>query len=538
MANHGSRPLRGLESTGQSSIGTARFGRMFRWLDPAMAPAGPAEEAAVREVLTDLARLMVTTEFADAINEGKSHPDTPITESEPDDENPTVPAGYTYLGQFIDHDITFDPTSSLQRLNDPDALEDFRTPRLDLDSLYGRGPNDQPYLYEKPGRGRFVLGPDRGIHGMVRPDLQRTADETALVGDKRNDENKIVAQLHALFLRFHNKVYDQTAASFGPGEQEAHFLQTQRIVRWCYQWIVLNDFLPKVCDQAIVEKVMPAPGDRAPRLQFYTAHEGQAYIPVEFAVAAYRFGHSMVRPSYQLNDVARSTARFEQGGKSFDFARIPIFVVPAMASTDALNGFGEHKPQLPPDWGIDWSFFFGTIGGSKDDRQIPQPSYRIDAFLVDPLGKLPEFAGGISPFESLAFRNLQRGVSMGLPSGQSVARMMGAASVLSDEQLFSVRNEGENLKPFQAGTDLFTQHKSWLSGRAPLWYYILKEAEVEHHGHHLGEVGSRIVAETLIGLAWHDHYSYLFQMPRWNPSQEKLGLSDKLDMLELTRFVD
>ena len=544
MAGHGSRPLRGLESTSQSSVGSARFGRMFRWLEPAFTTNGPADEQAVQKLMKELAEHMVTSEFITNITDDGSKPtstpDKPITEAEPADENPTIAAGYTYLGQFVDHDITFDPNSSLQRLNDPDALEDFRTPRLDLDCLYGRGPADQPYLYAKPERFRFLLGDNRGIAGMDRPDLQRTADGTALIGDKRNDENKIVAQLQALFLKFHNKVFDQLAPNYTPSQREDQFLETQRIVRWCYQWIVLNDFLPKICDKQIVKQLMPTPGQRGPHLTFYSPHGGDAYIPVEFSVAAYRFGHSMVRPSYALNDVAKSTAKFEIGSKKFDFARIPIFVAHAAKSTDAMNGFGEKAPQLPPAWGIDWTFFFGKLGtAGAGAKQIPQPSYRMDASLVDPLGNLPEFAaaGVPSPFTSLAFRNLQRSVSMSLPSGQSVARMMGVKTVLSDEQLWSVKNEGESLEPWAEGTTFFQANKKWLEGAAPLWYYILKEAEVMHHGHHLGEVGSRIVAETLIGLAWFDHYSYLFQMPRWTPADEKLGLGANLDMLELTRFV-
>ena len=431
--------------------------------------------------------------------------------------------------------------SSLQRLNDPDAVEDFRTPRLDLDCLYGRGPADQPYLYQKPGRAKFILGENRGIAGMDRPDLQRTADGTALLGDKRNDENKIVAQIQALFLKFHNKVFDQIASRFGPGQRGDQFLEAQRIVRWSYQWIVLNDFLPKICDKQIVRQLMPAAGQRGPNLQFYKPHGGDAYIPVEFSVAAYRFGHSMVRPSYSLNDkVLSGTATFSFKGKMLPFGRIPVFVAHATQSTDAMNGFGELAPQLPPAWGIDWAFFFGKLGTARSGaKQIPQPSYRIDASLVDPLGALPEFvaAGVPSPFASLAFRNLQRSVSMGLPSGQNVARMMGAKAVLSDEQLWSVKNEEESLVSWPEGAAFFQANKTWLQGAAPLWYYILKEAEVMHHGHHLGEVGSRIVAETLIGLAWNDHYSYLFQMPRWTPAEEKIGLGATLDMLELTQFV-
>lgn len=537
--SHGSKPLRGLESTGQSSIATAKFGRMFRWLEPAFSPNGAGEEQEVVGMLAELARMMVTTEFSENLQKGDTTPDAPITEAEPADESPRIAAGYTYLGQFIDHDITFDPASSLQQFNDPDALEDFRTPRLDLDCIYGRGPADQPYLYEKPSRTKFILGADRGINGMHRPDLHRTADGTALIGDKRNDENKIVAQIQALFLKFHNKVFDELGARFPAGKEDDRFLETQRVVRWCYQWIVLHDFLPKICDSSIVKDLMPGQDHRGPNLQFYLPHDGDAYIPIEFAVAAYRFGHSMVRPSYALNEKAFSTATFPFNGAQIKFGRIPVFVAHAKASTDAMNGFGEFAPQLPSAWGIDWAFFFGKLATAKKGQpQIPQPSYRIDASLVDPLGDLPEFAaaGVPSPFASLAFRNLLRGFRMRLPSGQRVAQMIGV-NPLTEEELWSKRNEEETIQGWPEGVAFLNSHRKWLEGSAPLWYYILKEAEIRHHGHHLGQLGSRIVAEVLIGLAWCDHYSYLFQMPLWTPEHEQLGLTKSLDMLELTNFV-
>ena len=538
---HGSKPLRGMESAAQSSIVTGKFGRMFRWLPPAFQPANDKESEDVVTLLESIANLMISTEFNDRVDkDGEATPDTPIDEPEPDDENRSIAAGYTYFGQFVDHDITFDPASSLQKENDPDALEDFRTPRLDLDSLYGRGPDDQPYLFLRPGRSLFILGPDRGVAPMKRFDLARTPDNTALIGDKRNDENKIVSQIHALFLAFHNKVFADLASRFaGPQDQQARFLETQRIVRWCYQWIVLNDFLPKICKPSVVKTVMNADGGRAPKLEIYQPHSNSAYIPVEFSVAAYRFGHSMVRPSYLLNDVAKSTAKFKsKGGKTTPFSRIPIFVPVSAAPTDAMNGFGE---ALPIAWGIDWKFFFGTMpAATKGVRQIPQPSYRIDATLVDPLGALPEFVPQFpagSPFASLAFRNLLRGFRMGLPSGQAVARFL-ETNVLSEENLWTKKGKGDSVLAWPEGKNFYNANKRWLLGRAPLWFYILKEAEIDEKGHRLGEVGSRIVAETIVGLAWHDHFSYRFQNPKWTPADEQIaGLTKNLDMLELTKYV-
>jgi hypothetical protein len=108
-----------------------------------------------------------------------------------EEDNQNLPAAYTYLGQFVDHDITFDPTSLQQQVNDPDALTDFRTPRYDLDSLYGRGPDDSPYLYEWTDprfRGIKLLAgrnPDADVDGtpLTRQDLPRNEQGRALIGD-------------------------------------------------------------------------------------------------------------------------------------------------------------------------------------------------------------------------------------------------------------------------------------------------------------------------------------------------------------------
>jgi Animal haem peroxidase len=567
MTQHGSGPLRGLVSTQQSTIGTAKFGRMFRWLPPAHEWRNSVEQVEIENVFEQLAKAMVTNEFNDKIdaNEGKgefhiivngkkvSTPDAPITVGEEADENTDIPAGFTYFGQFIDHDITFDPASAIQMRNDPDALEDFRTPRFDLDCLYGRGPSDQPYLYEKKSaavpsdRKTFSLGASQGINGMHRPDLPRFGS-TALIGDKRNDENKIVSQIQALFLKFHNTVFKKLGV-IKPGlSDDDRFSEAQRIVRWTYQYLVLNDFLKKICREDVYEDVKPNPKKgRGPNLKYFNAH-GDAFIPVEFAVAAYRFGHSMVRPSYLLNNQAKSTAKFRHKGEAHDgaefpFARIPIFVARSALPTDSLNGFGDVDRGLPPGWGIDWTFFFGKCKSTNSaGDKIPQPSYRIDSRLVDPLGKLPEFVpqeakGERSPFVSLAFRNLLRGASLGLPSGQSIAKMMGVEDPMTDPELWESRFDGDKQIPWEAGVTILADSKGWLEDNAPLWFYILKEAEVREKGHRLGKVGSRIVAETFYGLAWCDHYSFLFQQPGWKPQDEFAELAN-IDMLKFTKFAN
>src|SRR6266581_5504399 len=222
---HGS--TRGLERVQASRQFAGRFGRMFRTLEPADFD---------KKDLQCLAAAMVAE---------REDPPTPEGQDDPE-ENSAISAGYTYLGQFIDHDLTFDPTSSLQRDNDPDALVDFRTPRFDLDCLYGRGPDDQPYLYEADGV-RMLLGrPLTGNpHDPNTRDLPRNSPapgnpRRALIGDPRNDENVIVSQLHATFLRFHNRIADLLHGA------DADFHTVQRLVRWHYQWVVLHDFLPTI----------------------------------------------------------------------------------------------------------------------------------------------------------------------------------------------------------------------------------------------------------------------------------------------------
>src|SRR5262249_24934047 len=156
---------------------------------------------------------------------------------------------------FIDHDLTFDPASSLQKLNDPNSLTDFRTPRFDLDNIYGRGPDDQPYMYQD-ARVRMALG--RVLTGNpadpIAPDVPRCAPTSgakrALIGDPRNDENVIVSQLQAAFLRFHNRMADVLGAK-GPDD----FPTVQKHVRWHYQWVVLNDFLPTILNAKTLGEV-------------------------------------------------------------------------------------------------------------------------------------------------------------------------------------------------------------------------------------------------------------------------------------------
>src|ERR1700674_2249288 len=278
-ARHG-MPLRGLMSIKRSPLFQGRFGRMFRSL-PA-AKYGKDEN----ESRTNLMKLgdLMTSSF-----------DPP--KDAPDTEESGIPALYTYFGQFIDHDITFDPNSSLIKHTDPDALTDFRTPALDLDNVYGRGPDDQPYMYDGH---KFLLGDKIG--GAGDPSAQDLARNNAnprraLIGDPRNDENAIVSQLQGLFLRFHNRTIKDHPEIDPPTD----FDKIQKIVRFHYQYVVLNDFLPRIIHSKVLADLKTNGRFDREKLKFFH-WKNEPFMPVEFSVAAYRLGHSMIRPGYRLND--------------------------------------------------------------------------------------------------------------------------------------------------------------------------------------------------------------------------------------------
>ncbi len=499
---HGALPPRGLNATASSSISQGRFGRMFRHL-----PSSSPEDSS----LADLAKVMIQE-----LENGEL--DKPLG-TDDDDENvgtlPSgelrLPAGYTYFGQFVDHDITFDPVSSLTRQDDPDGLVDFRTPRFDLDSLYGRGPSDQPYLYAADGvhlaLGREVPSPA----STVGHDLQRNGNGRALIGDPRNDENMIVSQLQATMIKFHNTVLDQVGGEHPNLGKEDVFKLAQQQVRWHYQWVVVHDFVARLVGEDVVADILkpvpyvaPGVGEVTivePDLKFY-AWDEEPYMPVEFSVAAYRFGHSMARPSYLINEIA--TKKTPVPGVN----RIPLFEHTA-EERESLSGFQE----LPDQWTVQWRFF---LPGIEDAANLPQPSYKIDAQLSHPLGALPDAIAapevmglGLEPdlAQVLAARNLFRAKRLGLPSGQDVALAMGIEP-LTEDQLFG----GENVKGLQQST------RDDLAGRAPLWFYVLKEAEATSDSQGLGPVGGRIVAEVLIGLLAGDPLSFLGVRPNWKPT--------------------
>lgn len=463
VTTHGNKDIRGSKRVPLSSVSEGRFGRMFRRLQPA--PTYTIDQLAL------LAELMRETVPAPG---GWAAAPT----LQPGGDNPDIPAAYTYLGQFIDHDLTFDPNSSLQQQNDPDALHSFRSPRYDLDSLYGSGPVDEPFQYRR-GTTPPRLLVESNVEGVE--DLPRTSQGIAIIGDPRNDENVIVSQLQLLFCKFHNKVAAEVEIDATvPAEQK--FEETQRRVRWTYQQVVVFDYLPRLAGQDLVDAILrldPTSGVPDITLRYYRARNN-AYMPVEFSVAAFRFGHSQVRGIYDLNNSVTNR---------------PIFVP---GEADPLADLRGLRP-LPAGWTIDWGHFLNLPGAN------PQPSRLIDSHLVDGLFTLP---GHDKPLPLL---NLLRGQTMSLPSGQDVARYLRASTVLTQAEM---------------GTGVLDP--------TPLWFYILKEAELLSDGLRLGPVGGRIVAEVLLGLLAIDTTSWVNVDPAWKPTIPTAG--DRPTLVDIVTY--
>lgn len=483
-SEHGLNEPAGIDLVPHSRFHHGRFGRLFRNLDAAEY-GGTREET--EEALAALAATMVDPLEPGQTGggEGGGWQSTPADPARGD--NPGIPAGYTYLGQFIDHDITFDPASSLLRSTDPNALHNFRTPRFDLDSVYGEGRDDEPFLYDRDSGKEKLL-----VEARTEPagefDLPRNTQGTALLGDPRNDENVVVSQLQVIFLRAHNKLVGTVGG----------FEEARRQLRWHYQYVVVNDFLRRrIVPEGVMNTILPAgaPIDWCKLCHCRFGHS-LPFMPVEFSVAAYRFGHSMIRPRYDVNGVITDRPIFAPGSQRGD--------------GQDLRGF---QPLLS-QWGVDWSLFFELSDGR------PQASRLIDTHLAEGLASLPDAAP-----PSLAFRNLLRGVVLGLPWGEAVAKALGEEP-LSEAEIGLV----------EAGLD-----EKWLSifkDRTPLWYYILREAAVRSNGLKLGPVGGRIVAETLICLLAGDLFSYPNIEPGWTPAKEGVipQAGEDFEMADLVRF--
>jgi hypothetical protein len=455
------------------------FGRLCSNL-PAWTPAGfdPDRDA---EAITQHFMDIANSEMIEAPGKTPEEiaQDNELIEQLENEFGSTIPAGYTYFGQFIDHDITFDPASSLMRRNDPNGLLNHRTPRLDLDNIYGQGRDQSPYLYDSEDRDKFLIGQ---VKDSNLRDLPRNSQGRALIGDMRNDENSMVSQLQLAFLLAHNTLIDR-ARDAG---LDNPFEQAQKTLRWLYQYIVWNDFLTRITQKDVhkcamcLDKVCGKGKQWQLGLDYIYKWKYQPFMPVEFSVAAYRFGHSMVRNSYQTNQPHRGFGNFA-----------PIFDNTDATVPDDLRGFRPMLKENVIQW--DWFLEMTTSRGP-----FPQRARKIDTKLSNALSFLHEDEAG-SPMNVLAFRNLLRGWRFELPSGSAVARKF---------CLDPIEIDGEH---------------------DALWFYILKEAESQpgnKAGQSLGQLGSMIVCATFAGLLQGDPNSWVNVEPCWTPDKDPLLTED------------
>ncbi|MCF6369815.1 peroxidase family protein [Rhizobium halophilum] len=512
MHGHGVRGMKRETLHSFDGIGDpGKFGKMF----PHLLPLHADDEA-----LFELAKAM-----RDKGQPGEN-PDT-------SGDNQKIPAGYTYLGQFIDHDITLDTTPLDQQKADPKATQNFRTPALDLDSLYGDGPAIHPYLYQRDQDtfkivpklliGRTGESPDQnGNQIPSQPnDLPRNQVGHALIFDERNDENLLVAQLHLLMLKFHNAVVDWLKDGGSTLQGTALFLEARRIVTWHYQWIVLFDFVERLTEPGLINRIKKD-GRRFYRFKL------RPYMPAEFAAACYRLGHSMIRETYSHNRVfGPEPGTFANGtlGLLFFFTGKSGKIVGELAPEPPEPPPSPQK-QLPSNWAIDWRRFFDIEGEGGPDFGF-NFSRKLDPFIAPSLHKLPGLRSDPTEQEereaNLAFRNLRRGVQIGLPSGQAICRAMNIEPMTPEE--------------VAAGSDGAAAKKHGLHEATPLWYYVLKEAEHYHQGQRLGPMASTIVAETFLGMVHGDTESFPWRRSNWKP-ELPCQQDGHFTMADLIRFVN
>lgn len=396
-----------------------------------------------------------------------------------------IPAGFTYFGQFVDHDVTLDISSSIEVFTDANTINNMRSPALDLDSVYAGGPGLRPFMYVFPGSGpdsaiKFQLGTNTldgtggpggpsGIGGMIQQtdfDLPRTCNplnpalspNTAIIGDPRNDENLIVSQFHHAMLVFHNKVVEMLVIAGVSGDI---FTAAKRIVIHHYQWAVVHDYLKRICGE-------PAVSDALTNVN--APINSPFRMPVEFAVAAYRFGHSMIRNQYWLNFNFPSASLAEV----FQFNRNPELPLHSMRVVD-FNAFFDTGIVVP----------------------INNKAKKIDSGLSNGLESIPGESG---IFAILASRNLRRALCLGLPSGQGMAQMF-SMTPMSEAQL----KQGLPLDE----VNILDSHSKLLLRKTPLWYYVLRESMVLQNGDQLGPVGAKIVADTFVRMLKRDGNSFL-----------------------------
>ena len=433
---------------------------------------------------------------ADDMASALGRPGGPMHDTRDRTPDSEIPAAYTFFAQFVDHDITLDTQTQLRDTELSDSainkLGNLRTPTLDLDCVYGFGPEASPHLYDSSQEGRLLVGSD--VEGRRNShDVPRNAQGRALIGDPRNDENIFVSQLQMVFLRFHNRLLVRYP-----------FEEAQRVARYHYQYVVWKDFLRRVCDPGVFEfaddrlfgshKTFPLNKTAICIHDPATGHH-RVCMPVEFSVAAYRFGHTTVRSEYAVNGDFPSIELFDERFQS--------------------EGFG----QVPPELVVDWRFLLDIEPGFTYQR-----TKAFDSLLTDELIRMPDPVVGAratTEERSLAFRNLRRGVVLGLPSGQSVAAQLRDLGYPGIDPSFDLQFDNDDVFA-RAWQCIDNSLRSCLEQHTPLFLYLMREAALAGEGLHLGPVGSALLLEVFGAMLTCCQDSFLSQ-EGWAPDEDIAG---------------
>ena len=330
--------------------------------------------------------------------------------------------------------------------------------------------------------------------------------------DTRNLDNLLLRQLHVLFLKFHNEairqLQDKPGAECSLGAESGAgtlFERARRLVCWHYQWIIRHDYLPRILHTDVWN-----------HQQNRTLHKkGSSFsIPIEFSLAAFRFGHSMVRNAYRLNCRQQRVVIGE------------------------LMALGQKASPIPDDYLIEWGTFFDglpTSGPQASAAYIDTSISRAMHGLSPGTIRLANKQEAPDP-ANLPVRTLLRGARAGLPSGQEVAdALLGRGRIRSDDRLSVPQLTKDTCD--RSGSVLA---KNGLGGNTPLFYYILKEAELKAEGLTLGPVGSHIVSEVIQGALEADPESYLaavgpkWELPLWRfPSGARRPINSLIGIVQL-----
>jgi hypothetical protein len=445
-------------------------------------------------------------------------PDAPGTDRGTKDDSATLPAEYTYLGQFVDHNLDFDQTVQPTANVDPSTLTNFESFRFDLNNVFGGGPAVDPQLYAADGRHLLVAGTlgtpqadgfptvtgNNGVFDLARDPVTGVAN----LIEPRDDETQILSQISAAFIAFYNDFIDQ-------GDTYA---QARQLTEDYYQEIVLTDILPAFVGQSTIDKYLQIGGNGQVTVNTPNLPDAN-FTPIEFSVGAYRFGHSLVRNNYHVNDILPTGSDFDDN--------VPIFDLTAFQYGDLSGGAPLQGPaadaagncqdanqsnelcRQPTDHQIQWKYFVPELDANPADPGInfarnTQPSISPALFNLpaEAIAGCPDQADPVcNGSGSLIARDFARGNYDGLASGQDIARALGC-HVLSAPSLNPTKDT-----VFNNGT--------------PLIYYVLAEAQKAHQT--LGCVGRSIVAQTFIRVLWDTPNSILHTNFQPDPSLVKLA---------------